>query len=114
MGLRSDNLARLLDILDRDATIDVIGLDLGAALAIDRYVEHPELAAAMADTLVSFAQRSSKPFAVVADAPHRPTDAARLRDDLRARGVLTFVSPQRAAHALHAAVEYWRVRAGVE
>jgi len=114
MGLRSDNLARLLDILDRDEMIDVIGLDLGAALAIDRYVEHPELAGTMTDALVSFAQRSSKPFAVVADAPHRPIDAARLRDDLRTRGVLTFVSPHRAAHAVRQAVEYWRVRAGVE
>ena len=114
MGFRSDNLARLLEILDHDSTIDVIALDIGAALSLDRYVEHPELANAMTDVLVSFAQRSSKPFAVVADAPHRPGDAARLRDDLRQRGVLTFVSPQRAAQAMRCAIEYWRICAGVE
>jgi acyl-CoA synthetase (NDP forming) len=110
MGFRSDNLTRLLDVLDRDATIDVVAIDLGAALSIDRYREHPELAAAMTDVLVAFAQRSSKPFAVVADAPHRLIDAERLRDGLRRRGVLTFVSPLRAAHALRASVEYWRMK----
>jgi acyl-CoA synthetase (NDP forming) len=114
MGFRSDNLARLLDILDDDSTIDIIALDLGAGLSIDRYVEYPALAAAMADALVSFTQRSAKPFAVVADAPQRPIDAARLRDDLRQRGVLTFVSPGRAAYALRHAVDYWRIRVGVE
>ena len=114
MGFRADNLVRLLDILDEDAGIDIIALDLGAALSIDRYAEHPELAGAMTEALASFAQRSSKPFAVVADAAHRPVDAAGLRDDLRRRGVLTFVSPRRAARALWHAIEYWRMRAGVE
>jgi acyl-CoA synthetase (NDP forming) len=105
MGFRADNLARLLDVLAEDATIDVIALDLGAALSIDRWIEHPELASAMADALVVFAARTPKLFAVIADAPHRPADAARLRDDLRQRGVLTFVSPQRAAAALRRAIE---------
>jgi acyl-CoA synthetase (NDP forming) len=114
MGFRSDNLVRLLDILDQDSAIDVMALDLGAGLSIERYVEHPELATAMTEALVHFAERSSKPFAVVADAAHRPVEAARLRDDLRRRGVLTFVSPQRAAQALWHAIEYWRMRAGVE
>jgi acyl-CoA synthetase (NDP forming) len=112
MGFRSDNLQRLLNVLDDDATIDLIALDLGAGLSIDRYLEHPELAGAMAEVLGSFAQRSAKLFAVVVDAPHRPVDAARLRDDLRRRGVLIFVSPQRAAVALRHAVEYWRTRQG--
>lgn len=110
MGFRSENLERLLDVLLADPAIDVIAMDLGASLSIDRYLEHPALATAMADILTSFAQRSSKPFAVVADAPHRPVDATRLRDDLRRRGVLTFLSPRRAARALRCAVEYWRMK----
>ncbi len=114
MGFRSDNLQRLLNVLADDVTIDLIALDLGAGLSIDRYLEHPELAGAMAEVLGSFAQQSAKLFAVVVDAPHRPIDAARLRDDLRRRGVLTFVSPQRAAQAVRLAIEHWRMRAGVE
>jgi acyl-CoA synthetase (NDP forming) len=114
MGFRSDNLARLLDVLAEDTTIDVIALDLGAGLAIDRWHEYPMLASAMLEVLGAFAQRSRKPFAVIADAPHRPAEAARLREELRQRGVLTFVSPQRAAHALRHSITYWRLRAGVE
>jgi len=113
MGVRSDNLERLLHILLADASIDVIALDLGVALAIDRYLEHPTLAVAVADVLAGFAQHTSKPFAVIVDAPHRPVEAAGLRDDLQRRGVLTFVSPQRAARALRQSIEYWRTRRAV-
>ena len=114
MGFRSDNLERLLQILLSDSCIDVIAMDLGAALSIDRYLEHPALAAAVVDILAAFAQHTSKPFGVIVDAPHRPVDAARLRDDLLRRGVLTFPSPQRAARALRQSIEYWRMRRGAE
>lgn len=65
---------------------------------------------AAADILAAFAPHTSKPFGVIVDAPHRPADAAHWRDDLLRRGVLTFVSPQRAAHALRHSIEYWRTR----
>jgi acyl-CoA synthetase (NDP forming) len=104
MGFRPDNLSRLLHVLLDDPTIDVIAMDLGAALSLDRYLEHPELASAVVETLAAFTQRAAKPLAVVVDAPHRALEAARLRDDLRQRGVLTFSSPRRAAQALRAVV----------
>jgi acyl-CoA synthetase (NDP forming) len=108
MGFRADNLARLLDVLAADATIDVIAVDLGAGLSIERWHQHPLLAAAMWDVLGAFARRSRKPFAVIADAPHRPADAAQLRTDLRQRGIVTFVSAQRAAQALRHLIEHHR------
>lgn len=114
MGFRADNLTRLLDVLDAEASIDVIALDLGASLSIDRWLEHPTLTSAVFDSLVAFTQRTSKPFAIVLDAPHRPVESARLRDALRTRGVLTFLSPLRAATAMHHAIHYYRWRAGVD
>lgn len=114
MGFRADNLSRLLDVLLDDATVDLVALDLGAGLSIDRWHEYPTLAAALSDVLAGFAQRSPKPFAVIVDAPHRPLEAAQLRDELRRRGVLTFVSPPRAAHALRLSIEYHRWRAGLD
>ena len=110
MGFRADNLVRLLDVLLDDPTIDVLALDLGGGLSIDRWIEYPALTATVFDTLVAFSARAHKPFAVILDAPHRPLDAAQFRDDLRRRGVLTFVSPARAAAALRQAVEHWRRR----
>lgn len=107
MGMRADNLQRLLDVLHDDAGIDLVAVDLGLALSLDRMLEHPQLANAIADTLQAFAARSHKLLAVVADAPHRPSESATLRDDLRRRGILTFVSPHRAATALRRCVEYW-------
>ncbi len=110
MGFRPDNLERLLAILADDPSIDLIALDLGAGLAIDRWAEYPALAQTMFAALVAFAQRTPKLFAVVLDATHRPADAARVRDLLRAGGVLTFASPERAAHAVRRVVEYQRMR----
>lgn len=114
MGFRADNLARLLQVLDTDPGIDVIALDLGGTLSIDRWLEYPELTEAMLDRIGAFAGQSRKPFAVVLDAPHRPDDAVRFRSELRRRGLLTFLSPSRAASALRCSVEYWRFRAGLD
>jgi acyl-CoA synthetase (NDP forming) len=114
MGFRSDNLERLFAVVSGDPRIDLIVLDLGGALAVDRWLEYPGPAQAMFDVVGAFAQRSAKPFAVVFDAPHRPQEAVRFRDELRQRGVLTFVTAERAAHALRRALEYWRFRAELE
>jgi len=108
MGFRADNLARLLDVLADDATIDLLSLDLGAALSMDRWLEYPALTAAVFETLAAFTQRCAKPCAIVLDAPHRPVESARFREELRQRGILAFVSPARAAGALRRCIDYWR------
>ena len=64
----------------------------------------------MLDVFAEFAQRSAKPFAVVVDAPHRPAEAAALRRQFHARGVVAFATASRAAHALRQVVEYTRFR----
>jgi len=114
MGFRADNLERILTVLDAAPGIDVVALDLGAGLTLDRWHEHPDLAATVLDVLAAFARRSAKPFAVVVDAPHRPADAAALRAVLHRHGLLTFATAARAAHALRQVVEYSRFRAGLD
>jgi len=113
MGFRADNLERILSVLDTAPGIDVVALDLGAGLTLDRWHEHPDLAATVLAVLASFARQSAKPFAVVVDAPHRPAEAAALRAQLHARGVLPFASAPRAAHALRQLIEYSRFRANL-
>lgn len=110
MGFRADNLKRILAVLDAAPVVDVLALDLGAGLTLDRWQEHPDLAAGVIEVLAAFASRSSKPFAVVVDAPHRPAEAAAMRRQLHDRGILAFASAPRAAHALRQVVEYTRVR----
>jgi acyl-CoA synthetase (NDP forming) len=114
MGFDAENLERLLEVLHDDPGIDLIALDLGGAMSLDRWNDYPKKVKPVFDLLAAFATRSQKPFAVVLEAPHRPVEAARRCEELRRRGVLTFASPERAARALRRAVEYWRFRAGVE
>ncbi|MGD0947187.1 MAG: CoA-binding protein [Candidatus Binatia bacterium] len=114
MGFDADNLKRLLEVLHDDPGIDLIALDLGGSMSLDRWNDYPTKVQPVFDLLAAFATRSHKPFAVVLEAPHRPVEVAQRCDELRRDGVLTFASPQRAARALRRAVEYWRFRAGVE
>jgi len=106
MGFRTDNLERLLDILDADTGIDVIALDLGAGLAVDRWREMPSGLAAMIDLLVGFQKRSRKPLAVILEPAHREAEVAAVREDFAKRGLLALPNAGRAALALRKLVEY--------
>ena len=114
MGFRADNLARLLDVLEGDPSIDLLAIDLGATLSIERWLDHPQLFDALATGLAVFADRSAKPLAVILDAPHRPAESAHFRQTLARRGLLTFHSAVRAARALLAVSTYHRWRAGLD
>ncbi len=114
MGMRADNLARLLDVLDTEPAIDVIGIDFGATLSMERWLEYPELLTALVDTTTAFATNSRKPVAVIADAPQRPLESAQLRSRLQAGGAVPFTSAPRAAEALRLTIGYHRWRSGLD
>jgi acetate---CoA ligase (ADP-forming) len=105
MGFRSDNLRRLLDVLDADPAIDLIAVDAGTALSIDRWNEFPQALDAMIDTLAEFSRASPKPCVVVLDPAHREAEVAALRSRFAARGIVTMASAQRAARALAKSIE---------
>ncbi|HVN85178.1 MAG TPA: CoA-binding protein [Candidatus Binatia bacterium] len=109
MGFRTDNLAKLLDILDADPVIDVIAIDLGAGLAVDRWHEHPNGLTAMLDILSEFVGRTRKPLAVVLEPAHREAEVAQLREQFVQRRLLTLPSAERAAIALRKLVERTRL-----
>jgi acyl-CoA synthetase (NDP forming) len=112
MGFRSDNLARLLDILDTDPTIDVIAIDLGAGLAADRWREFPDALAGMLEMLAVFVARSRKPLAVILEPAHCEAEVAQYRAQFTARGIFTAPSAERAAAALRTLAAYDRARHG--
>ncbi len=110
MGFRTDNLERLLDILDADGGIDVIALDLGAGLAVDRWREMPAGLEAMLDIVAGFQARSAKPLAIVLEPAHREAEVAQVSNRFARRGLLVLPSAARAAVALRRAAEYHRRR----
>lgn len=100
MGFRTDNLRRLLDVLDADPGIDVIAVDAGTALAVDRWKEFPQGLEAMIEALGDFSRATSKPCVVVLDPAHREAEVAELRPRFQRAGVVTMASAARAARAL--------------
>ncbi|HUI24536.1 MAG TPA: CoA-binding protein [Candidatus Kryptonia bacterium] len=109
MGFRTDNLTKLLDVLDRDPAIDVLAIDLGAGLAVDRWRENPAGLSAMLDIISEFDRRTKKPLAVVLEPAHREAEIAQIRERFVQRRLLTLPSAERAAIALRKIVERTRL-----
>jgi len=112
MGQSTENLARLLAILDRDPHIDAIVMDTGAGLVAGQWQSHPQTLDALLDTLANFATRSAKPFFVVLQPFAREAALLQVRNQFHARGIATFATPQRAARAFRLAADYWRFHTG--
>lgn len=111
MGQTSDNLERLLSILDRDPNIDAVVMDTGAGLVVGQWQAHPKTLAGLLDTLTNFASRSAKPFFVVLQPFALEAALLQVREQFHARGIATFATHQRAARALRLATDYWQFRA---
>lgn len=113
MGFRTDNLLKLLDILDSDPGIDVIALDLGTGLAADRWRDSPGSLTGVIEILADFTARTTKPLAVILEPAHREAEIAALRTQFTQRGLLALPSAERAAVALRKLIEYRRFHAGL-
>ncbi|MGE4096430.1 MAG: acetate--CoA ligase family protein, partial [Candidatus Binatia bacterium] len=100
MGQSTENLERLLAILDRDPHIDAIVMDTGAGLVVGQWQAHPQTLATLLTTLQQFASRSAKPFLVVLQPFAREDALLAVRDQFHAHGLATFATHQRAARAL--------------
>jgi acyl-CoA synthetase (NDP forming) len=111
MGQSSDNLERLLSILDCDPHIDAIVMDTGAGLVAGQWQARPQVLTALLDTLSNFASRSAKPFAVVLQPFALEAALLAVREQFHARGIATFATHERAARALRLVTDYWRFRA---
>ena len=110
MGHDQGNLDRILDILERDAAIDAIVLEIGTGLRAARWPTHEEELTGLLDKLAEFNRRSHKAFAVILHPAHVEDDrrsrqgvGARPRSggvrQLRARGRRVRASPPSTGRA---------------
>ncbi|MBI3757876.1 MAG: acetate--CoA ligase family protein [Deltaproteobacteria bacterium] len=112
MGQSSQNLGRLLSILDRDANIDAIAMDTGAGLVAGQWQARPETLTKLLDMLSQFAEQSVKPFVVILQPFSREAELLAVREQFHARGIATFATHDRAARALRLVTDYHRFHTG--
>jgi acyl-CoA synthetase (NDP forming) len=111
MGQSTDNLARLLSILERDPKIDAIVMDTGAGLVAGQWQARPQRLDSLLDTLSAFAARSAKPFLTVLQPFNREAELLSVREKFHAAGLPTFATHARAARALALVTGYRRFHA---
>jgi acyl-CoA synthetase (NDP forming) len=110
-GVHTGNLERILTILDRDAAIDAIVLEIGTGLRAQRWATHEDELTGLLDKLAEFARASAKAFALVMHPAHVETIVVRARQLARERGMVVFENFERAASAMRTAYDYWSGRA---
>jgi acyl-CoA synthetase (NDP forming) len=110
MGHEQGNLDRILDILERDAAIDAIVLEIGTGLRAARWSAHEDELTGLLDKLAEFNGRSHKPFALILHPAHVEVIVAHAKELARGRDLVVFDSFERAAAAFAVAAEYWQGR----
>ncbi len=110
-GVHTRNLERILQILDRDAAIDAIVLEVGTGLRAQRWAAHEDELTGLLDKLAEFSRASSKPFALILHPAHVEAVVARAKQLARERGLVVFDSFERSAAAIRVAHDYWSRRA---
>ena len=110
-GVHTGNLARILQILDRDAAIDAIVLEVGTGLRAQRWATHEDELTALLDGVAEFGRASAKPFVLVLHPAHVESIVARAKQFARERGLVVFDSFERSAAAIRVAYDYWSARA---
>ena len=110
MGHDQGNLDRILDILERDAAIHAIVLEIGTGLRAARWPAHEDELTGLLDKLAEFNRRSHKAFAVILHPAHVEAIVVRAKELARGRGLVVFDSFERAAAAFGVAAEYWQGR----
>lgn len=106
-GVNTGNLERILQILDRDAVIDAIVLEIGTGLRAQRWASHEDELTGLLDKIGAFGQASAKPFVVILHPAHVETVVARAKQLARERGLVVFESFERAAAAIRVSHDYW-------
>jgi acyl-CoA synthetase (NDP forming) len=113
-GVSSGNLARILDILDRDPVIDAIVLEIGTGLRAQRWATHEDELTGLLDHIAEFSRKTAKPFCAILHPAHVEIIVARAKQLARERGLVVFDSFERSAAALRVAYDYWSRRAARE
>ena len=110
-GVHQGNLDKILSILDRDAVIDAIVLEVGTGFRAARWATHEDELTTMLDRLAEFAKATPKTFALILHPANVEAIVARAKELARARGLVVFDTFERAAAAFRAAADSHEARA---
>ncbi|MCI0777194.1 MAG: hypothetical protein J4N95_03350, partial [Chloroflexi bacterium] len=97
----------LLDILEEDANVDAIAMELASGFLARRWQADPSSLDSMLDLLVKHRERSTKPFLTTLHPSHIEEITAQARAKVVERELPVFHSFERAARALSLATDYW-------
>jgi len=114
MGFVTENVERLLAILEEDENVDAVVIEVGVNFLARRLREAPALLDQLADTLATHRERSAKPFIAIVHPGHVEDVMAEVRSKLLERRIATFGSFRAGARALRRAIDYWRFREGLD
>ena len=103
-----------VEILDEDENVDAIAMEVGAGFLARRMRENPAILDALLDTISAHRERSAKPFITIAHAGHLEDVSAMIRSRLLERDIPPFATFQAGAKALRRAIDYWRLREGLD
>lgn len=96
----------LLTVLDRDENIDCVIMELPAFFLAGMQRRDESFAGKLLDALSGFDKEAQKPFMVILTAGAREKEALEIRQQIMARGILSFPDFDRAARALKILVDY--------
>ena len=106
-GGAPQQLQRLLDILEADANVDAIAMELASGFMARRWQADPASLDSLLDLLSAHRERSAKPFVTILHPGHLEEVTAQARARVTERGLAVFHSFERAGRALRRAIDYW-------
>ena len=114
MGFLPQNLQKLLEILEEDANVDAIAMEVGAGFLARRMRENPGILDSLLDVVSAHRERSRKPFLAIAHPGHLEDVSAMVRARLLELNIAAFTDFRAAATPPRRALDYWRFREGAD
>jgi acyl-CoA synthetase (NDP forming) len=113
-GGSAGTLQRLFGILDADANVDAIAMEMASGFLARMWAANPASLDGLLNTLAEHRDGSPKPFVAVLQPQHVEEVVIQARKKVQERGIAVFASFDRAARALRRAIEYHRFAAGLD
>jgi acyl-CoA synthetase (NDP forming) len=101
-----ETLQRILDIVDADANVDNIAVELSAMFAARQWKQKPETLDQMLDTLKAHSEKSKKPLIAILHPAHEAEYVAQIQPKFHERQLPVFQSFERAAAAMKRVWDY--------
>jgi acyl-CoA synthetase (NDP forming) len=113
-GGSRETLGRLFDILDADANVDAIAMEMASGFLARMWQSNPGALDSLLDTLCAHRDKSAKPFVAILQPQHVEDIVTQARKKTQERGIAVFPSFERAARALKRAIDYRRFASSVD